>query len=372
MDIKIAYSNNSETNKILDDIKEQIGKFKPKFILFFINYSLDYETINKELGKMFPNVPEIIGCVSGIEFCNGNVYDNSLVMMALSDKVIIKSKSAIIKNISSDYLSVDNALAELENYFDYSIEQLPPHKYFGILLMDGLVQYEDFINRQLQKKTNIEFVGGLSSDYFKYKETSIFVNGEKYNNVAVFVILESAVNFNIFKTQAFKSIRGTVEITKMGNDEKTVVELNNKPAAKELARIFNLTEEELKNNIYDYSVGLELQDDFFVKSIQKIEGNSVIFWSNVYEGVTLNLFKNQDILSKTLQDLNSNLGDVENIAAIINFDCLGRVKNLKKRNAITDYAAILKDIPNIGFGTYGECYIGHFNQSSVMLVLKTK
>ena len=37
-----------------------------------------------------------------------------------------------------------------------------------------------------------------------------------------------------------------------------------------------------------------------------------------------------------------------------------------------EYGEIFKDVPTIGFSTYGEQFIGHMNQTSAMLVFKTK
>jgi hypothetical protein len=55
---------------------------------------------------------------------------------------------------------------------------------------------------------------------------------------------------------------------------------------------------------------------------------------------------------------------------LINFNCILRTLELKAKNEEDSYGKIFSDIPTIGFRTYGEEYIGHINQTSVMLVLK--
>ena len=53
-------------------------------------------------------------------------------------------------------------------------------------------------------------------------------------------------------------------------------------------------------------------------------------------------------------------------------ECVLRELNtyLKHQNATEEYGQVFKDIPTIGFSTYGEEFLGHINQTSAMLLFK--
>ena len=43
---------------------------------------------------------------------------------------------------------------------------------------------------------------------------------------------------------------------------------------------------------------------------------------------------------------------------------------LKAKDQLAAYGQVFKDLPTVGFSTYGEEYIGHLNQTSTILLLE--
>ena len=84
----------------------------------------------------------------------------------------------------------------------------------------------------------------------------------------------------------------------------------------------------------------------------------------------MHLLETTDIVEDTKNDLEIKKAEIGTISAIINFHCILRTLQLQEESKTQAYANIFKDIPTIGFSTYGECYLGHINQTSTMILLK--
>jgi len=61
---------------------------------------------------------------------------------------------------------------------------------------------------------------------------------------------------------------------------------------------------------------------------------------------------------------------IGSISAIVCFNCILRTLELKEKKQTEKYGSLFKDIPTVGFSTYGESFIGHINQTAVMLLVK--
>ena len=146
-----------------------------------------------------------------------------------------------------------------------------------------------------------------------------------------------------------------------------VIEFNGKPASEAYAEILGITEEELAKNLGEFPVGLVFdENNFFVRSPQKIEGKSIFFYCAIKEGLELTVLHSGDIVEQTNADLQK-CGAVQ---AIVDFNCCLRILELTRKNQLGAYSKIYGNTPAVGFSTYGESYIGHINQTSTMLLLK--
>ena len=80
--------------------------------------------------------------------------------------------------------------------------------------------------------------------------------------------------------------------------------------------------------------------------------------------------KSGDIVEDTRKDLERTKHEAGSVQAVIDFNCGYRFMELKSKNLFQEYSNLFRDIEAIGFGTFGESYIGHMNQTSTMLLLK--
>ena len=139
-------------------------------------------------------------------------------------------------------------------------------------------------------------------------------------------------------------------------------------AAQAYAKALGVEKRELENRFMMNPVGLMINDEPFVRSPQRINGDTMGFYCKVSEGMTLTLLESMDIVTDTKAAVEEKLAEMGKISGIINFHCILRTLELESKNRTNDYARIFADIPTIGFSTYGEAFLGHINQTSTMLV----
>lgn len=371
MKVKIAYSEKKEVNDIVNDIKEQIGEFDAKLIQFYASPTINGTTLSSEMYKAFNNTSTIGSTTSG-EIISGKMLSDSIVVMAIGSEIIDDLKIEVLENINNkDNKIVDEAFNSFENYFGVKAEKFDTKKYVGLALVDGLSLQEERIYERIGDITNITFVGGSAGDNFKFKGTYVYVNGKVYSNSAVLTILKCNTKFIILKTQSFAEVGHKVKITDVDEGNRVVNSINGKDAKTTYLDMLGKKEEDLPNILPKYALGLKIdENDFLVRSPVMVQGNSIIFACSVKKDMEFELIESQDIIERTKLDLANALKNINNPSAILMFNCVYRFAELKLKNQIAEYGNIFKDIPTVGFNSYGECYIGHVNQTAVMLIFE--
>ena len=369
MKVQIAYSQQTGIDNIVADLKDQIGSFDAKLIQFFASSSINPDEISQKLYDEFGKVP-IVGCTTSGEIISGKILDNSVVMMAMGSEIIEDCKIEVLTNITSNILSVEKAFASFGNYYETKVSDLDTEKYVGFVLIDGLSGQEEKINERIGDLTNVSFIGGSAGDDLKFEKTHIFANGKAYSNAAVMALLKCNTEFDILKTQSFKSTNQKVVVTKADELTRTIIELNGKPAVEEYTSLVGVDKANAATAFARKPVGLVAGNDFFVRSPQKTDGNKLVFYCSVKEGMKLDVLESQDIVEDTEKDLEAKMAEFGSVSAILNVNCILRTLELKEKNQTRAYGDLFKDIPTVGFSSYGESYIGHINQTAVMLLFK--
>ena len=365
---KIAYSDLKDAAEAVKSIKGSFSDIDSALVLFFVSPSYPVDLISKEMTKAFVGV-HTVGCTTAGEMASGKMGKDSIVAMAFGKEVFKHLAIETLENIHTDDAVVEKAFKSFESSLGgQSMKSLDASEYVGMVIFDGLSGCEEKINDKLGNLTNINFVGGSAGDSFAFKCTNIFVDGKIYTtNAAVLLLMEPTNGFEILKTQSFKISDKKLTPTKVNEEKRMVIEFNGKPATQAYAQMLDIPEEKFLKNIGEYPVGLVLNElNFFVRSPSVNEGTSMCFFCSVKEEQELAILIPQDIVAGTSADLKK-CGDVK---AVVDFNCCLRFLELERKNQLKAYSDIFKDIPAIGFSTYGESYIGHINQTSTMLLFK--
>lgn len=368
MNITTAYSSANESILIIDDILNQIGTIQPKLIIFFASSSINPHTISRHFKSNFPD-SEIIGCSTAGELVSGKFLENSVVAMFLDDEVIEDIHIEVVANIS-DENRIPEAFNNFEKHFNIEMKKLDFEKYVGLIFIDGLRGAEEKIMEQINKSTNVKFIGGSAGDDLHFNETFVYVNGFSFTNSAVLTILKVKNGFDFIKTQSFRPTNKSLTATKVNESERIVLEFNNIPAAKAYAQSIGCKINSLPKKFISNPLGIMIGNEPYVRSPQRVINSGLKFYGKIMEGTELKLLEATDIIKDTKDSIQNILDKYSKISGIISFNCILRTLELKELNKTDEYSRLFSNIPTIGFSTYGEEFYGHINQTETMLIFK--
>lgn len=367
MTILTAHSTESNPNSAADHIRSQLSGVDPRVVIYFASSQYDPQAISQAMHAAFPQA-DTVGCSTAGEIVSGRMLKASIVAMALNTEVIEDLNVQIVPRIEKEN-RVDEAFAGFGNYFHVDPAAMDVDKYVGIILVDGLRGAEEKLMDRIGELSDLFFIGGSAGDDLKFAQTWIYANGQAYTDAALLALLKPKAGFSFIKTQSFTSCPSKLVATKVSLQERKVVEFNNRPASVAYAEAIGTSVDQIEQHFMSNPIGLVIDDEPYVRSPQRIDGESMVFYCNVMEGMELNLLESTDIVSETKAALDEIRSQGNDITGIINFHCILRTLELEKMGKTDDYAAIFSDIPTIGFSTYGEEFIGHINQTATMLIL---
>ncbi|MFH1026552.1 MAG: FIST N-terminal domain-containing protein [Pseudomonadota bacterium] len=366
MKIATAYSQKNNTRDAVADISAQLKSEDIKLVVFFASSAYEPDAISRLMDEAFPGA-EVLGCSTAGEIISGHMFKNALVVMAFNSQAIKSVKVQAMENLGSD--SYD-AFSSFEQHFGRPMSQLEPDRYVGIILIDGLSCKEELIIDRMGDLTNVNFIGGSAGDDLKFAATHVYAKGKSYKNAAVLALIEPVDAFEFIKTQSFCPTDKMLLVTKANEFTREVLEFNHKPASQAYAEALNTTVADASSHFMHNPVGLVFEGEPFVRSPQQIKGDSMVFYCSVMEGMELTVLESTDIIKDTCQAISAAQDRLGNISGIINFNCILRTLEMEQKGLTTAYGELFKDIPTIGFSTYGEQFIGHVNQTATMLVFK--
>jgi hypothetical protein len=366
MQIRSAYSQSDEIHEAVLEIKTQFCDLEPKIVLFFASSGFDPEKTAASFKEAFSE-SSTFGCSTAGEIVSGKMLKNAVVAMALSDAVIGDFAFHVVERVGSEN-HTDRAFAAFEEHFGVAAMEMDFESYVGIILSDGLSGAEERIMDRIGDLTNVMFVGASAGDDLKFARTWVYADGKAHTDAAMPLLLKPRVPFGFSKTQSFVQRPAQLVPTRVDEAAREVLEFNGMPAADAYAQAIGVPREELENRFMVNPVGLMINDEPFVRSPQRVNGDTVAFYCKVSEGMELSLLESLDIVRDTRAAVEKKRAEMGNLSGIVNFHCILRTLELEKKNITGEYAEIFADIPTIGFSTYGEAFLGHINQTSTMLV----
>ncbi len=372
MGYQVAYSNKPDAKSAVQTIKVGLSTMSdPSLIVYFVAPSYPVNEVSRLMADAFPTA-QTVGCTSAGEMVSDMMLTDSIVAMAYGKNSISKLKVEVLKNISKDKQAVSTALKNMEAYFHTPMSQISPSRFVGMMLIDGQSQCEEYINDQVGNLTNVIFVGGSAAANGLADPTYVLANGKAYTDAAVFVLMEPVNGFAFLKTQSLSLTDKKLMPTKVDESRRIVYEFNHRPAAEAYADALGVSVAELPKYFGTNPLALVFDTkNYFVRDPHSImENGAMDFFCSVKEGMELTIVQAGDIVANTRKDMEQVWFHDRNIGAIIEFNCMSRRAELREKHQEQEYANLFKSVPTISFGTFGESYIGHMNQTSTMLFLK--
>ncbi|HUI82350.1 MAG TPA: FIST N-terminal domain-containing protein [Bryobacteraceae bacterium] len=366
MPVRTAYSTKDLADAV-DDLKKQCGAQKPRVVIYFGSAKYDPRELSRRMRQCFPDAC-LTGCSSAGEIAAGNMMSGSVVAMFLDDDIVEDAACAVVENLSGE-ISVKDALATLERHFQATLASMDLEKYVGLVMVDGLSGAEERLMEKLGDATDVFFVGGSAGDDLKFQSTHVSADGQSYTNAAILVLLRVKRGFEIVKTQSFQTTGKTLLATKVDEAHRQVIEFNHRPALQAYAERLGVTVAEAPARFFHNPLGLMIAGEPFVRSPQRAEGSAIVFYCQIKEGMELDILEATDIVADTRRAIAAAKA-AHSTQGLIDFQCILRTLQLREEKRCEQYGSIFKDIPMIGFSTYGEEYLGHINQTSTILLFR--
>ena len=342
-------------------------------IVYFASVKYDPEHLAATIQAAFPR-SKTVGCTSSGEFVDGDAHDQSVAAVAIGREVL---PEVCVQTVDLAHVeaSVRAAFKAFGEHFGEPVSQMKRDDYLGLVLFDGLSGMEEQAMQELGTGNALNFVGGSAGDDLQFKRTCVFANGAALSSHAVVVLARCPVGMHrLMKTQSFTALPATLTATKI--EGRKVLEFNNRPAVAAYAEALagaGVKFDAIEGAFMRYPIGLVVDtaegQDIYIRSPQRVaeDGTSLYFYCEVTEGITFNLMQGGDIIQDTAEALSSVTKGAE-VLGIMNFSCILRSLDLKARQQLGDYAQLFGKAPSVGFATYGEAFLGHINQTSVIVV----
>ena len=350
------------------DLQAQCGNSKPQLVLFFASTRYEPQQLSERLQADFPGAC-VVGCSTAGEIASGKMMTGAVVAMFFPADVVEDVTARVVENLGSE-VAVQRAFAEFERHFQLPVSSMGLTRYVGLVLVDGLSGAEEWLMEKIGDRSDILFVGGAAGDDLKFQKTWVCAGGKAYTNAAVLVLLRLKNGFDILKTQSFMPTGQRLVATQVDEAHRKVVQFDHKPAVQAYAEAITAPPQEVSAHFMQRPVALMINGEPFVRSPQRVDGQSIVFYCQIKEGMELEVLRNTDIVADTRAALAAKKSALGYIAGLIDFHCILRTLELREEKRCDQYGAIFSGVSAIGFSTYGEEYVGHMNQTSTMLLFR--
>lgn len=390
IDRKYIFTIHSHHNTIQDRLKEI--NFQPALVIGFCSPQIDIGELGSRMVSYLSQDTELILASTSGELCSIDnqkptdfLYSQSppgegdlVVLIAFSKEVFQELEIRHVPLYSEDIHSGNrNATERVETIAqELNKIKLPFSTNYentiAYTLIDGLSNSENFLMEAIYKvkKFPFLFIGGSAGGKLDFKDTFIFSKGKRLRHHAViaFMKLNPDFRFGIFKSQNFKKTNTSFVVSEADLVKREVYQfldkdaLANVNAVDALCKHFNCTPYELSDRLENFSFGLEVNEEIYVRSVMNIDPDKkvITYYCDVSPGEELFILERTDLVSTTTREFEEWSRNKPNpIGGILNDCILRRLFNQRSLNQVRTFS----DIPTVGFSTFGEILGVNINQT---------
>ncbi len=382
---------------VLREVEISSGKLNnlpiiPKVVIGFVSPALDFSTIASQLKQALPTETTLILSTTAGELCSfdkttpiANLYSqanagtgDNIVLMLFDQKMISDVFVASIPLRSEDMATSSRNVGQRIEAISEELRRIHiPFKMnhedtLGYTLIDGLSASESFFMEAVYNVGSFPclLIGGSAGGKLDFQNTYIF-DGKRalrHHALITFIKFTPQYRFGIFKSQNFKKTTAKFTVLSADPIKRTVSAfLDTKTNAcigiiEALTTHFSCLPEQLDNKLSNFTFGVEIDGEIYVRSIASIDVSvdTVHFYCDIEAGEELLLLEKIDFV-KTTSDNYAEFSRKKPkvIGAIFNDCVLRRLFNATEINNLH----VFKDIPVVGFSTFGELLGVNINQT---------
>ena len=363
--IKVALGTRQSAADAVAEAQSELVPGPYALILAFFSVDFDPNDVLTALNSAFPTTP-VSGCSTAGEIFRGVATSRSILLVGFPQSGF-RVVSGLIEGVDDSRFEQTNKIAErLKSELDGDQENRLRGRVFGILLVDGLSNAEEFVLAAIQCRMNgVPLVGASAGDALNFHHTHLIHECRVIHHAAILLLIEIDTQFRTFRTQAFEPTKTQLVVTAADPERRLVYEFNAEPAAFEYANAIGLSDMLSPFSFASHPLVVKIAGDYYCRSIRNMNPDgSLTFFCAIAEGLVLTVARPHDIVrstAETLSEIERSLGGIE---LVLGFECVLRRLDSENRQIVHLIEELYRHYSVVGFHTYGEQYNAmHLNQT---------
>lgn len=348
---KRAHVTESEPRQALERLAQELEADTACAVLLFCSSSYDLERLGRGIAEVF-RAP-VAACTSAGQiglggFERGGITGVSLHASDLTLRPLLLSPLSLCQS-QAQSIARDHAARLAAN---------PGLRSFGVLLVDGLSMWEEFVAAALyQALGNVTVVGGSAATDTPGHEPAVYHAGRFHKSAGVLALFETrSIPFASFAAQHLVPSSTKLVITLADPDRRIVYEINGEPAARAYAKALGVPESELgRAHFATRPLMLDLGEQVLPRAIRaRNPDGSLLLACAIEEGLVVSIADSEDPIATLDSALDEVTRKVADPAALLVFDCVARRTELEARGLDSAAGELLARYGAVGFSGYGE------------------
>jgi methyl-accepting chemotaxis protein len=311
-------------------------------------------------------------------YCEGAGQQGSWLL--LPDSLIARHETHIVDlHVNDTHTAADRINAIQQELSRLAVRMpLSSDRTFAMIYCDGLSASEGFLMQAWYNCGRFPClaIGGSAGGKIEFDGTWIGVGGKILQGKAVIIFCQMAAgkSFAPFKSQNFVPKDKSWLIAEADPIARTVSSVFDQQGQQvrftdALASWLGCNVPQLTEKLKGLTFGVKVGEEYFIRSIAKIDADSIQFFCDLEFGDRLYLLEEKDFKQTTRQDWQTFIANRGRPAAILMNDCiLRRVGNEGQLHN----AHFFKGMPAAGFSSFGEILGVPINQTLSALVFFNK
>lgn len=362
--VRIAVSHEPEAQAAVDEVLAAVDLTETCFMLAFVPEGLDLDTVARALEAGGAGVPSF-GCTTAGTITPVGYETGALLLLAFP-REHFRCASHLIAPLNP--LSM-KSIASQARGLAARFRRTAGWSRLALIFADGLSRQEELLVSTLEAALGeLPIFGGSAGDNLAFRETFVLHNGRFHSNAALFLLLETDLEFQGLGFDHFLPTDRQMVVTEAIPEQRLVLEINGAPAALEYARLVGCPVERLSPQVFAENPMLVRQNrNYYVRAIHGAPGaHALSFLGAIDDGLILTLGRGKEII-ETLEaglDVRGARDDAPDF--VLGFDCVLRKLEIEQKQLAGPVSEIFRRRRVVGFNTYGEQHCGvHVNQTFV-------
>ncbi|MDO5293205.1 MAG: FIST N-terminal domain-containing protein [bacterium] len=375
---EVAYTQNTSIHEAITDLCAQL-KNPPstyQLVIFFASSLYDFQALSDELTKIFSD-SKVVGVSSGGEITKHGFTKRGLLLTTMSDPTT-QISGVLVDNINAFPIihrqKIQSALREAN--IDPKEPGFEQHS-FSLAFINGLANLEEVFLSMVYAvvgSNDFKLLGASAADDYRFFKTSVSLNGRCSNNGAVLLFINTKKKFKFYKQNIYKPTGKTLQITKSDIQNRTVLEINNKPPLTAYAEELGVSSTTLINTMLDHPLGRTFGHETFITSLAGFNQDKTLnMRTRVFPNSTLDILETDDIVAVCKDTCTRMKNDFPNPGFVFFIVCICNFVGYDKRNLYGPISSLYSDTFSTfcGFASCGEQFNQmHMSQTTVALVME--